>query len=109
MKKATTTYVAVYKAGEKWPTAFFLDPEDARQWHDNPEVFSNARRRVEMGPPFVLVSHEPRCAAEVLLERIVNGSDEECFRAVSVAKCWLARQEECRGGKVEVDSGVDGE
>lgn len=44
------TYIAVYKKGVALPVALFIDPVDADEWHANPELYSNCRRRVLISP-----------------------------------------------------------
>lgn len=46
----TETYTAVYKKGSALPVALFIDPQDASEWHANPELYSNCRRRVIISP-----------------------------------------------------------
>ena len=46
----TATYMAIYRKNEAMAVALFRDEQDAKEWHDNPAMYSNCRRRVIISP-----------------------------------------------------------
>lgn len=101
MKPGVETYVAIFKKGHDRPVAFFLDPQDAAEWHANPELYSNARRRLDFSqqPPAVLgeaqhpapVPAGLATAALEVLRRIIFGADKPMCEGIEAGKEMLQR------------------
>lgn len=94
-KPTETTWAGVFKrtisADNVYElVALFRDPQDAKEWHENPAVYSIARRRVKIQPPPIEVKTETEALA--LLDAIVNGSDAELFDAIEPARALIKRQ-----------------
>ena len=90
----TETYIAVYQAGASLPRCLFLRPEDAAEWHDNPGLFSNCRRRVVISP-----AGDPKAVeteAVRLLRELAQGDPDQVTQQLQAANDFLASLE---GGK----------
>lgn len=83
---SVATYFAVYRTNQAMPVALFHDEQDAKEWHDNPGVYSTARRRVIISP-----IRKPESEHLTLLRAIVdpNAPDGEMHKAIDRAKQLL--------------------
>lgn len=67
-----STYIAVYKKEHPLPVALFADENDAENWHANPNLYSNCRRRVVISP-----DANGDTTAEKLLRILVTPGDDD--------------------------------
>jgi len=71
------TYTAIYKkGGVDVPVALFLNPDDATEWHANPELYSNCRRRVIISPVPKPKAVAPETEAMRLLRILVTPGED---------------------------------
>ncbi len=73
------TYHAVFRNGDPLPRALFRLEEDADAWHDAPELYTSARRRVVFDERPYRVADLESChlkEAFEMLKEICLGSDE---------------------------------
>lgn len=71
------TYTAIYRKGNPMPVALFLEESDAREWHANPEIYSNARRQIIISPQVKpLTPPQKETAAQKLLRILVTPGED---------------------------------
>lgn len=81
----TQTYFCVFKKGEtRGPVAMFLYESDQLEWHLNPELFSNARRRIATSERPIRVIDESeiervRSAVVIAAIRFSEMTHEDCY------------------------------
>lgn len=88
------TYHAVFRKGDPLPRALFRLEEDADAWHEAPELYSGARRRVVFDErPYRICEPEEKHLIEALelLKEITFGNESETAAGIQNAQAFFAR------------------